>query len=82
MTPVKEKAQGLLKVVFNTTKGIEENIIYALRIEDNNWKYIRSNGQKMIKKTSLNPKKMAIVLGKVYHEKNMDGKIHYKYIPN
>ena len=82
MIAEKERVQGLLKIIFKTRKGIEENIIYALRMEDNNWEYIRSNGQKMIKKTNLNPEKMAIALGKVYRQSRRVGEIHYKYIPN
>ena len=81
-TPVKEKAQGLLKVIFQTTKGVEEKINNALKVEDNKWKYVRSNGQVMKKKSTLDPKQMAIALGEVYHKREKTGEIRYRYFPS
>ena len=77
-TPVKEKVDGILEII------LKEDLpkkIYASRINGNgSWSYIRSNGQVLRKETKLNPKQMAIAIGKEYSKLGIDGKIRWSYI--
>ena len=76
-----EEKLGILEITLKEKTEVKKSQIYAFRLNGNGyWKYQRSNGQILNKKSSLNPKQMAHALGEVYCKKNMTGEIRWVYI--
>ena len=70
---------GLLKIILENG---QTRIIYATKIVSNekeSWKYVQSNGRKLVRESLLNPKLWAEELAKEYLKRGEKGEIHWQY---
>ena len=77
-------ADGKLEIKLRDpkTKAVTTKVIYGTRIVSNGriyWEYVQNNGRRLVKESKLNPKLMALALGKKYFDRGEEGQICWQY---